>query len=94
MCHTRTKPSSSFRIALYNGSWVTHAHKTAIVASNNTKTLVAQVATCSVPAGWMTVPNATKANPKPQDGWSVVATYNGNSSFFSSSASKRGTAKY
>ena len=64
------------------------------VASNNTKTLVAQVATCSVPAGWMTVPNATKANPKPQDGWSVVATYNGNSSFFSSSASKRGTAKY
>ena len=63
-------------------------------ASNNTKTLVAQVASCSVPAGWMTVPNATKANPKPQDGWSVVATYNGNSSFSSSSSSKHGNAKF
>jgi len=63
-------------------------------ASNNTKTLVAQVATCSVPAGWMTVPNATKTNPKPQDAWSVTATYNGNASFSSSSSSKKGTAKF
>jgi len=58
------------------------------------KALSAQVATCDLPAGWMIVPRATSVNPKPSDGWSVSAVYNGNSSFTTSFASKKGTAKF
>ena len=63
------------------------------IKNNNTVPVVNQVATCTLPAGWMTVPKATVFNPKPQDGWSVTATYIGNTSFMSSYATKKGTAK-
>ena len=63
-------------------------------ASNNVKALTTQVAVCDLPAGWMIVPRATSVNPKPQNAWSVSAVYNGNSSFVTSYAFKRGTAKF
>jgi hypothetical protein len=60
---------------------------------NNVQPLVAGVATCNLPAGWMVLPKVTKGNPKPSDAWSVSAVYNGNSSFMTSFRLKRATAK-
>jgi hypothetical protein len=61
---------------------------------NNVKPLSAQVATCDLPAGWMVLPKASSSNPKPSDGWSVSGVYNGNGSFTTSFATKKGTAKF
>ena len=63
-------------------------------ATNNVKALATQTAVCDLPAGWMIEPRATSVNPKPQNAWSVSAVYNGNSSFDTSYAFKRGTAKF
>ena len=63
------------------------------VSLNNVQPLVAGVATCNLPAGWMTLPKLSKSTPKPSDGWSVTAVYTGNSSFMTSFKLKRGTAK-
>ncbi len=62
-------------------------------AANNLQPLVNQVAVCNLPAGWMVLPKVTASDPKPSNGWSVSAVYNGNSSFTTSFATKSGTAK-
>jgi hypothetical protein len=63
------------------------------VSLNNVKPVTAGVATCDLPAGWMTLPKVSKSTPKPSDGWSVTAVYNGNASFTTSFKIKKGTAK-
>jgi hypothetical protein len=50
------------------------------------------VATCSLRAGWLLVRKATKSNPHPSSSWTVVATYNGDANFRSSSKTMSGTA--
>jgi hypothetical protein len=60
---------------------------------NNVQPVVSGVATCDLPAGWMTLPKLSKGTPKPSDGWSVTAVYNGNASFMTSFRLKKGTAK-
>jgi hypothetical protein len=62
-------------------------------SANNIKPLVSQVAVCNLPAGWMVLPKVTTNNPKPSDGWSISAIYNGNSDFTTSFSTKSGTAK-
>jgi hypothetical protein len=63
------------------------------VALNNVQPVVGGVATCDLPAGWMTLPKVSKSTPKPSDAWSVTAVYNGNASFATSFKLKKGTAK-
>jgi len=63
------------------------------VLANDTVPLVAQVAVCNLPAGWMTLPKSSTANPTPTDNWSVSALYVGNGSFSLGRATKGGTAK-
>ena len=48
---------------------------------NSVQLLVSGVATCDLPAGWMTLPKVNKSTPNPSDGWSVSAVYNGNFQF-------------
>ena len=60
---------------------------------NNVQPVSAGVATCDLPAGWMTLPKLSKTNPRPSDAWSVTAVYNGNASFATSFKLKKGTAK-
>ncbi len=62
-------------------------------AANNIKPLVSQVAVCVLPAGWMVLPKVTTNNPKPSDGWSISAIYNGNADFTTSFSTMSGTAK-
>ncbi len=61
--------------------------------ANNVQPVVDQVATCVLPAGWMTVPKASKSNPHPSDAWSVSAVYAGNDSFITSYRTKKGIAR-
>jgi hypothetical protein len=61
--------------------------------ANNIQTLTGRTATCDLPAGWMVIPKASNANPKPSGTWSISAVYNGNDSFLPSYATKKGTAK-
>ena len=63
------------------------------VSLNNVQPVVGGIATCNLPAGWMTLPKVSKSTPKPSDAWSVTAVYNGNSSFATSFKLKKGTAK-
>ena len=62
-------------------------------ASNNIVTLTGQTATCNLPAGWMTVPKVSGANPRPSGAWSISAVYNGNDSFLPSYITKKGGAR-
>lgn len=62
-------------------------------SANNIKPLASQVAVCTLPAGWMVLPKVTANNPKPSNGWSISAVYNGNSDFTTSFATKSGTSK-
>lgn len=62
-------------------------------SANNIQPVVDQVATCVLPAGWMTVPKVAKNNPHPKDGWSISAVYSGNGSFQPSFRTMRGIAQ-
>jgi hypothetical protein len=62
-------------------------------AANNIQPVVAATATCNLPAGWLTVPSATKADLHPFSAWSVSAVYNGNVSFGPSYKTLKGKAK-
>jgi hypothetical protein len=61
--------------------------------ANNVVTLSGQTAVCELPAGWMIIPKMTVFNPRPSNGWSISAVYNGNESFTTSFAVKKGTAR-
>jgi hypothetical protein len=61
--------------------------------ANNIQPVVAQTATCTIPAGWVTVANPTPTNKHPFTAWSVSAVYNGNDSFTPSFATRKGIAK-
>jgi hypothetical protein len=50
-------------------------------------------ATCTLSAKWLKLKKATKAEPNPENQWTVVATYSGDKSYASSGNSKSGTAK-
>lgn len=62
-------------------------------SANNVVALSGQTAVCQLPAGWMIVPKVTVFNPRPYDGWSISAVYNGNDSFTTSFRSVKGTAR-
>jgi hypothetical protein len=61
--------------------------------SVNAATPPQDVATCTLKAGWLIVKKATTADPHPSSSWTVVATYNGDANFGTSSATVSGVAK-
>jgi len=76
------------------GGVATHCTGTAKpVLANNIQTLVTQVATCNLPAGWITVAKPTPTYKRPFTAWSISAVYNGNDSFSPSFLTRKGIAK-
>ena len=61
--------------------------------ANNIQPVVDQVATCTIPAGWVTVAKPTPTDKHPYTAWSISAVYNGNDSFSPSFLTRKGIAK-
>ena len=62
-----------------------------LVATSSTPPQMA--ATCTLPSNWLKLKKATKNNPKPENQWTVVATYSGDKSYAGGSYGvKSGTA--
>jgi hypothetical protein len=74
-----------------HGKLVCHKGKTQPLASN-AGSPPQMVATCTMKMGWLKLPKASKTNPHPKSQWHVLATYNGDTSYATSSGTKQGTA--
>jgi len=73
--------SSNVAAACTNGSAVPHsAAKSVALGSGGSN---ANVATCQLPAGWITVPASSPINKHPKTRWTITATFEGNGNFLS-----------
>jgi hypothetical protein len=71
--------SSNVSTACTNGSAVPRsAAKSVALGSDGSN---ANVATCQLPAGWITVPSATPTRRHPRTRWTITATFEGNGNF-------------
>ncbi len=59
--------------------------------TSDSQPLVANVATCSLPAGWITVPTATTSDPHPKARWTVTASFDATANFAGITRSISGT---
>ena len=65
------------------------------IKNNNSQAVVDNIATCTLPAGWIVVPTMSKNQPKPRAKWGVTAVYFSPTSSFTSGTTKtlKGTDK-
>ncbi|HEX7443102.1 MAG TPA: hypothetical protein VF320_04400 [Acidimicrobiales bacterium] len=78
-------------LAVFATASSNHAVKAACALSN-AQPVVGALATCQLPAGWMTVRAPTPSVPHPLTRWQITVAYSGNSSFGPSNKSMQGAA--
>jgi hypothetical protein len=71
--------SSNTSTGCTNGTAVPHSAAKSIALGSNGSN--ANVATCQLPAGWITVPSATPDRRHPSTRWTITATFEGNGNF-------------
>jgi hypothetical protein len=73
--------ASNVATACTNGSTVPHSTAKSIALGSDGSN--ANVATCQLPAGWITVPPSSNADKHPKTRWTITATFEGNGNFLS-----------
>ena len=71
--------SSNTSTACTNGTPVPHSSAMSVALGSDGSN--PNVATCQLPAGWITVPTATPARRHPRTRWTITATFEGNGNF-------------